>query len=479
MTVARQGRTPQRADRRTATGDYLAAVAAWRRAEPRLAERLFRRVLAQQPRHPDALHQLGLLAQATGRLRLASRLLEASCRERPGNAAYEFDLGNLRFRQGRRGEAIRAWGRSAQLDPADEDAWRNIGQTAAEDGDLARAADAFRRVLTINPDAADVCRALAAVCTGLGRDDDARAAIRRGRALARDPDALARFAAARVQAGHVSEGVRALRRAARLRQDDVGLAYRLAGLLAYAGRAREARRACRRVLALDASHSGAVCLSAALDGHTPAARPLDDIASSFDRFAADFEEQLVNRLRYRGPIVIWRAVGRALGCPRRQPRAMAILDAGCGTGLAAPLLRPSAKRLVGIDISREMLARARARRAYDRLICGDLVAHLQATRARYDVIVAADVFVYLGDLAPVLRGARRVLRPGGLLGFSVELSDGDTYRLELTGRYTHALAYLRGVARACGFRVRHARPTTLRHERGFPVRAGVLVLQAG
>lgn len=162
---------------------------------------------------------------------------------------------------------------------------------------------------------------------------------------------------------------------------------------------------------------------------------------------------------------------------RRPAVGLDILDVGCGTGLAATLLRPAAKRLVGIDLSKRMLAKAREKGGYDRLIRGDLVAHMLTTGARYDVLFAADVFVYLGDLEPATRAARRVLRPRGLLALSLEWGDGTGYHLNRTQRYAHSLRYIRDTARACGLAVRHARAATIRYEGGLPVRAALVVLE--
>src|SRR5207302_1633468 len=104
-------------------------------------------------------------------------------------------------------------------------------------------------------------------------------------------------------------------------------------------------------------------------------------------------------------------------------RDLDVLDLGCGTGLAGELFRPLSRRLDGVDLSPRMLAQAATRGVYDRLAAGDLLTHLGGTGDRYHLVLAADVFVYLGDLAPVFAAARLVLRAGGWLAFTVEASD--------------------------------------------------------
>jgi predicted TPR repeat methyltransferase/Tfp pilus assembly protein PilF len=456
---------------------HCRGLEAWQARDLGRAERLFRAVLTRRPRHADAEHFLGLVAQATGRMRMASRLLEAASRARPRNAVYAFNLGNLRFQQGRHVDALREWERAARLDRRDEDAWRNIGLTCAEQGLLDRAEEAFRRALAINPDAADTCQRLAVVSRRAGRREDGRGWTARARALERDPDALARFGDARAAAGQRDEAIDALGRATRLRPTDASLHCRLAALLVEAGREPDARRACRRALALSPSHVAAGFLADSLEGRTPPAPPAHYVEHLFDRFADVFDEQLVDRLGYRGPVAIWSAVQRVRRADRQAATRLDVLDAGCGTGLAAGLLRPAANRLVGIDLSEGMLRKARARRVYDRLLRGDLAAHLLGVRARYHVVFAADVFIYVGDLGRTMSAARGALRPGGLLAFSIELCDGDAYCLTPTQRYAHSMAYVRRLAGETELTVREARAATLRYEGGVAVPSGVVVLQ--
>jgi len=152
-----------------------------------------------------------------------------------------------------------------------------------------------------------------------------------------------------------------------------------------------------------------------------------------------------------------------------------VLDLGCGTGLSGAALRGLARQLTGVDLSPRMLARARERGFYDRLIEGDIVQVLAGQGASFDLVVAADVFVYIGDLEAVVASAGQVLRPGGWLAFSVEtLSEGE-YRLQPTGRYAHAPAYIEALAQRHGFARVAEQAVTLRVEQGRPV-AGELQL---
>ena len=111
-----------------------------------------------------------------------------------------------------------------------------------------------------------------------------------------------------------------------------------------------------------------------------------------------------------------------------------------------------------------MVERARASGHYDTLVADDVVAHLQSTAQRHDLIVAADLFIYLGELDAAFAGARRVLEPGGRFVFSVEGVAGEGWLLRPTLRYGHAEAYLRRLADRHGLAWQGATPCTLREE---------------
>lgn len=210
----------------------------------------------------------------------------------------------------------------------------------------------------------------------------------------------------------------------------------------------------------------------------PARAPADYIAPFFDSYADIFERILVDHLDYRAPERVAEALKLATGARG----GLTVLDIGCGTGLAGIAVRARCRRLVGIDLSAQMLARARARGLYDALHVAAIVDIPDLPRdADYDAVIAADVFVYIGDLAPELAAVRQVLRPGGTVIFTTERWEapppGATWHLARSGRYLHARAHLCAQAEAAGFTVVEAGPTTLRTEYGKPVASDLFVLR--
>jgi predicted TPR repeat methyltransferase len=157
-----------------------------------------------------------------------------------------------------------------------------------------------------------------------------------------------------------------------------------------------------------------------------------------------------------------------------------MLDLGCGTGLAGAAFRDRVDRLTGVDLSAAMIDAARRKGLYDRLETGELVEFLDAeaaAQARYDLVVAADVLVYVADLAVVAAAVRRVLAAGGRFGFTVETHTGDGVLLRESLRYAHGAAHVRAAVAGAGLRLPHLTEVATRTERSEPV-PGLLVVAA-
>jgi SAM-dependent methyltransferase len=149
-----------------------------------------------------------------------------------------------------------------------------------------------------------------------------------------------------------------------------------------------------------------------------------------------------------------------------------ILDLGCGTGLASPLLRQIGTRLTGIDLSPRMLEKAAERQLYDCLIESEVGAFLAQTNETFDLVIAADLLVYFGDLAPLLQGIAAVLEPGGLFALNVETTTRADFVGLPSGRFAHAAGYIEALSRA-DFVLVEKQETTIRLEANQPVAASL------
>jgi predicted TPR repeat methyltransferase len=200
------------------------------------------------------------------------------------------------------------------------------------------------------------------------------------------------------------------------------------------------------------------------DGDTPATPPRRYVEALFDDYAADFQSHVLEKLGYRGFEVLLQPL---LGTGRRYRH---VLDLGCGTGLCGPPIAPQADTIDGVDVSSAMLEQARKLGVYRELIHADLGEFLAATALRPDLILAADVFIYVGDLATIFRSARRILEPGGCLAFTVELAkEGRDIQLLPSLRYAHSEAYIRRLADEARFTDVRISEAPIRHDQATPI----------
>jgi predicted TPR repeat methyltransferase len=406
------------------------------------AQELYDRILAIAPDHPDVLHFSSLLLHQKGdsvrgleRLRRAIAL----CPDAPG---MWNNLGNILLSLNRHAEAGEAYERSARLFPDDAGLLNNLGVLRRAQGRHDEAEVALRRAIALVPQFVDAYNNLGNVLRERGRLAEAVELYMRAITVApRHPETRKLLAIAYQRLGETDKAAEIYRAWLEEEPDNpIPRHY----LIACTGTDVPAR-------ASDAF-----------------------VEVTFDRFAASFDSRLEGLL-YRAPQLLANAVAGIYGEPAKH---LDVLDAGCGTGLCAPLLLPYARRLVGVDLSGEMLARAQSRSLYDALHKAELTAFLAGAHQEYDLVISADTLCYFGELTEVAAAAYSALRPGGYLAFTVEaLNEGlasSGHRLEGHGRYAHARSYLSSTFTTGGFVDLRVEVAHLRIEAGRPVNGYVV-----
>jgi predicted TPR repeat methyltransferase len=374
----------------------------------------------------------------------AGRLIEArACFERcqaltPDRPSVLGNLGVTLFRMGQLREALPLLRQATVGEPGFVDAWVCLGLAHEAQGEWRSAVTALQHALTLLPKerSATLHLALGQCLMRLGKLNDALPAL--DRAVAADPTLA--------EAWSVRGGL--LRELHRL--DAAAHSYEQA--LTH-GADRELH---------------AYYLASVRDGATsapPARAPRSYVEGLFDDYAADFAGHVVEQLGYRAHEALLAPV---VASGRRFRHA---LDLGCGTGLCAPLLAPVCDAIDGVDLSSAMLAQARKLGLYHELVHADIGEFLAAATQPMDLVLAADVMIYVGELSGVLRHVARLLEPGGVFVFTVELPASAERELQLLPslRYAHSAAYVQRLATACGLVVDEMRAAPIRYEQGKPV----------
>lgn len=291
-------------------------------------------------------------------------------------------------------------------------------------------------------------------------------------------DRRADYAEMLLAAGDIRAAADLMADAVALVPDWVGGHYRLGEMRAEAGDVAGAHDAWRECLRLDAADRLGASLKLELHGAVSGldTAPSAFVETLFDQYAETFDEALVEKLEYRVPELLEKAVQAAAAGRRGFAH---VVDLGCGTGLMGERLRRIASFIEGFDLSAEMLRKAEGKGLYDRLRQADLQT-LQSLPREADLVTAADVFMYLGALDRIFAMVAAHLSPGAFFAFSLEKHDGPgDLQLRPSRRYAHAPAYIARVATAAGFDLVSQEDAVIRMDRGAPVVGLIVVARKG
>ncbi len=397
------------------------------------AEAIYRMIQEALPEEPRSLHFLGILLHQKERSDQAVQFVKRSIELFPDSPEWRNDLGNMLSSRGEFEEASHEFKSAVSLKPHDPIIWNNLGAVLENSGNAHEAQLAFRNAIAIAPSFGDALSNLANSLEREGRVQEA--------------------AEYHCQA-YVLEPTRDKPKSM------LGIAYyRL-------GRFAEAAETYREWMAEEPDNPIPRHLLAACSGEDIPVRASDEyVEKHFDNFAAHFESNL-NSVSYRGPEMIAGALAR-ITSPGGN---LLVLDAGCGTGLCAPILLPYARQLIGVDISSAMLEKAKQRGLYHELVKCEITSYLVGHIGRFDLIAVADTMIYFGALEELFAAAFSALRPGGLLVFTTEEADEKvTFRLNPHGRYSHGKTYLTSSLLKAGFEILAMNPDIVRVEFGNPV----------
>jgi predicted TPR repeat methyltransferase/Tfp pilus assembly protein PilF len=404
----------------------------------------------------------------------------------PNQADALHFLGVLRHTQGRFDDAVALIRHSLQVLPDNASAWNNLGNVLLLAGRLQETVEIYERAVARADNVSEATLALNNLCTlhrKLGALESSEASARD--ALQRDPkfgDAWYNLSLTLLKQGRVHDGLIAHSHAVALWPESTQPRHEVVRSLMLLGELERASKLLAEWLAEDTSnpvarHLLAAC-EAGLKGTAPERASDGYVQQVFDSFAASFDSKL-QALGYRAPELVVQALAEALG---GEPRAaFEICDAGAGTGLCAAGLKPWSRSLVACDLSAGMLKRAGALRLYDRLVHAELTQFLNDNAGAYDAVVSADTLCYFGALEAALAAARRSLKAGGWLVFTVEALPADhpqPHLLQANGRYAHARAYVERVLGDAGYTSLSIQGDTLRQEAGEPVRGWVVRARA-
>lgn len=441
----------------------------------------------------------GVRHHEAGQYAEAEAAFQASLQHLPARASTLMNLGAAQLALDKPEQALQSLDASTQAEPGDAQAWCHRARALQALGRGEEASEDYARALTLNPElsAARWHRSLLLVSLGFAKD-----ALKTLQPLLDPPAGAAASAApawllagqAQQSLGQLEPALRHYQQARRLDAHLPRVHAVLGQLLQQLGRADEAGAVWSEALTAGVEPELNRYLLAGLGAGpasqtrstaaTPTQSPQAYVRALFDPYADGFEAHLVGALQYRGHEAV---VDAALGAARAGGVAgfESVVDLGCGTGLCGRLLRPHAKRIEGIDLSPTMVATARASGAYEVVRQADAVEALRTGTQAFDLVVAADVLIYIGALEALFSALAARVMPGAWLSLSVETMGAEEqarhpegWCLRASLRYAHTQAYLRELCRAQGWHWLAWQPFALRQEQGQRIEGAVALVRA-
>ena len=385
----------------------------------------------------------GLIARASKDSAREIAALQRTTQLAPQWARAQMEFALALSREGRHAEAIAAANSAVELAPGEMPPLEAAVAVATAAGNPQIAYGYLEKASALWPDNAAICRQSAIALTNLGRHAEAEANWRK--LLAAQPD-------------------------------DPMAIRNLGVCLAAMGRTDEACAQFEKALRDSPGDATIQFYLAAARGETPAAQPKEVVQGIFDGYASYFDRHLVGRLKYGVP----RRITEIIRTRQNGNVQMNVLDLGCGTGLIGVYLGRVAGAFVGVDLSGKMLEQAARHKIYTALRQADLLDELRRSPADFfDYIVAADVFIYVGDVSAVIPACFRVLRPGGALVFSCESTNDAEGALVLrpSKRYAHSQSSIEALCQQSGFARCDIQTMDVRLENEIPIPGYIAVAE--
>jgi len=361
-------------------------------------------------------------------------------------------------------EAISQYRKAIAINPNYDNAYYNLGNTYDLMGNIGAAKSCFEKTIALNPASAKAYNNLGAIHKDLGNLEEARRMYIK--AIQINPD----FCEAHNNLGAVFKerkeyeaAIKCFEKAIAIDLNHLDAHSNIAATFKRIGNREKAAEHYSRVVKLNPQDQSALHMLNSLTGTSTEIAPREYVVNLFNQFASNFDRDLSERLEYSSPKNLRTALDNVFGTRKIYETA---LDLGCGTGFSGLEFRNKTKTLGGVDLSPEMLKQAKSRGIYDHLFVKDLLDFLRNDKNKYDLFIATDVLIYLGNLDPVFSLTAARSNKDACFVFSTEIVNNQSYVLQETGRYAHSKTYVLELAAKYGFKIESVLCQKIRKEKG-------------
>ena len=448
-----------------------AANAALRNYEAALNN--YKRALKIKPDFAEAHNNLGNTLKSIGNLNSAISHYEKALKIDPKYAEAYYNIANAFKDKKNFVKAKYFYNRAIKIKSDYENAYINLASIYKAEGDLNHAYTIYKQAVNLNPDNAIARNNMGTTEMAFGNLHSAKEHFEHSIKI--NPkyfEALINLGTALKESGDLNGAMIAFKRALNLKPNSEDVFYRLGLLMQKKGELVAAEKYLGKALEIMPERTDILHVFNSIKGKTTNSAPDSYVEMLFDGYAVKFDSSLIQELSYQAPLLLSELIQKYL----KKNEVEHALDLGCGTGLLGKYIKGFCRKLTGIDLSQNMLGVAMNKGIYDDLVKANIVDYLCSKTLIFDLIVAADVFIYVGDLTRTFQLIRSRNKKSGLFAFCTEYCEGEPFKLEKTGRYSHSHDYITSLCSKFGYEIEHFSVSKLRKEHDMWLKGGYYIL---
>jgi predicted TPR repeat methyltransferase len=438
------------------------------------AIKTFKKCIQADPENAQAYQNLGAAFELAGNQNKAADAFQKAILFAPDSAEAHHRFGNYLLARKKMAEALVEFEKALKKRPEFPEAYNSLGIALKSEGRLEEAIDAYKKSIELNPNHPQTFNNLAVALNAAGKNQEAFEAYRTAISLEpNNPYVFQNIGILLKTQGKLQEALMAFQQAVTLFPEYADAYHNIGSILIEMGRTDQALLALQKAAQIDPGNLSAKYMTAALSGENPKSVPPEYVKELFNQYSNRFDKHLTGQLSYQTPQHLRKALDDTI---RMHKKFDKVLDIGCGTGLAGGIFRDLAGHMVGVDISREMICAAEKKSIYNQLHVSEINDFLFNCRENFDLVVAADVFVYFGDLEPLFSCLEKRFNQEAYFLFSIESCPDEDYILHSTGRFAHGTNYIKSLAEKHHFKVVAVNPVVLRKENEQSVKGEIFIL---
>jgi predicted TPR repeat methyltransferase len=360
---------------------------------------VFKKCIKIDPENAQAYQNLGAALELAGNQNGAANAFKKAILFAGDSAEAHHRFGNYLLARKKMNEAIAEFEKAIEKKPGFAEAYNSLGIALKSEGRLAEAIGAYKKAIDIAPKHPQTYNNLAVALNAAGNNQEAFEAYRTAISLEpNNPHVFQNIGIFLKTQGKLQEALMAFQQSATLFPEYADAYHNIGSTLIEMGRADQALPALQKAVEIDPGNHSAKYMAAVLSGENPKSAPPEYVKELFNQYSNRFDKHLTRQLSYKTPQLLREALDDIIGKNKKFEK---VLDLGCGTGLAGEFFRDVSSHMTGVDISRDMISAAQKKAIYNQLHISEINDFLYHCRENFDLVIAADVFVYFGDLEPL------------------------------------------------------------------------------